>query len=66
MTIIQDNARSHKSVATMEYLSKRRVSLLAQPAYSLDFNLCDRYLFNYLENQREKAHLTTVQNLIIS
>jgi hypothetical protein len=47
-----DNARPHTSVATKEFLQNRGVTQVWQSPYSPDFNLCDRFLFNYL-----KTHL---------
>lgn len=50
--LIQDNARPHTARATREFYEKKSLSTLAQPAYSPDFNLLDRFIFSYLEQQR--------------
>ena len=50
--IFQDNARHHTSERTMAFLESKSATLLNQPPYSPDFNICDRYRFNYLKDQR--------------
>ena len=63
MTLIFDNVRPHISTATHDFLERKRVHVLNQPAYSPDFNLCDRYLFLELEKQRKRINFETREEL---
>ena len=51
--IIMDNARPHISRETSNFLADKNVRLLKQPTYSPECNLCDRFVFPFLESKRE-------------
>jgi transposase len=40
-----DNAPSHTSVLTQQFLAKQNMSVIPQPLYSPDFAACDFFLF---------------------
>jgi transposase len=44
-----DNARPHTAAVTKEFFNSRGVTQVWQSPYSPDFNLCDRFLFNWLK-----------------
>jgi hypothetical protein len=50
-----DNARCHTSRSTTEFLTRRKVRIVKQAAYSPDLNMCDRWVFRNL-----KKHLRTM------
>ena len=52
MVILHDNARPHVKASVVNFLNGEAVILLKQPAYSPDFNFCDRWVFSKLENAR--------------
>ncbi|QQP55740.1 Transposase [Caligus rogercresseyi] len=47
--LMRDNARPHTATDTREFLTRRDVELVKQSPYSLDLNLCDRFLFRKLK-----------------
>ena len=50
--IIHDNARPHVSRETTSFLTQKKITVWRQPAYSPDFNACDRWLFSFFEMKR--------------
>lgn len=55
-TIFHDNARPHTSNATRTFITGKNCTLLKQPPYSPDINICDRMVFPKLE--MERRHIT--------
>ena len=48
-----DNARVHTSQRVRSFLEEKGVMLLRQPAWSPDYNFCDRWWFSKLEAARK-------------
>lgn len=44
-----DNARPHSARVVKDFMESRGISMVFQSPYSPDFNLCDRFLFNWLK-----------------
>jgi hypothetical protein len=63
MILIQDNARPHVSRMTTDFLASKKVLTFKQPPYSPDYNLCDRWLFGKLEQQRKTQNFQGVTEL---
>ena len=49
MLLPMDNTRPHATVITQQYLAGMGLWLVYQSPYSLDLNLCDRFLFTRLK-----------------
>lgn len=69
-----DNARPHTAQDVRKFLEQRRVATIKQNPYSLDLNLCDRFLFLWMKNELrsrsfnssdevEEAALQTLRNM---
>ena len=52
--IIHDNARPYVSRETTSFLTEKKITVWRQPAYSPDFNACDRWLFSFFEMKRSR------------
>ena len=63
--LIFDNARPHLAQETVTLLHRKNVTILHQPPYSPDFNLCDRYIFSELEKGRISQNFTNKEELEI-
>lgn len=63
MFLLHDNARPHVKQSVTAYLTKKGVTLLKQPPYSPDFNLCDRWIFTMLENERRMRNFENSENV---
>ena len=46
-----DNARPHASRLTQGFLADSGVQIIKQSPYSLDLNLCDRFLFRKIKSE---------------
>ena len=57
--LIHDNARPHVSPQTQNFFVVKNVTLWKQP----DFNLLDRWIFSYLESQRNNIHFDNKNDL---
>ena len=55
MSLIHDNAHLHSSISTTAFLESKSANLIRQPSYSPDCNLCDRFIFLYLESIRKRT-----------
>lgn len=55
MSLIHDNAHLHSSISTTAFLESKSANLIRQPPYSPDCNLCDRFIFLYLESIRKRT-----------
>ena len=51
--VVQDNATSHVSRATLQLFQEKNITFIKQPPYSPDCNLNDRYIFPRLEAVRK-------------
>lgn len=60
---IMDNARPHISRKTQEFLKSHGATVLPQPPYSPDYNLCDRWTFLELEKRRRHRSFATKDEL---
>ena len=49
-----DNARPHTSMVVQDYLEDRNMKTIWQSPYSPDFNLCDRFLFQWMKSELRK------------
>lgn len=54
-----DNARPHVAQPVQQYMESRGVQLLFQSPYSPDFNLCDRFFFNWLKSDFSKREFSS-------
>lgn len=58
-----DNARPHVANDVAEFLKSHDVTIVQQPAYSPDFNMCDRWLFARLEYHRRRRNFADSNDL---
>jgi transposase len=58
-----DNASPHKATATQEFLQQRGMELVPQPAYSPDFNQCDRWLFADLKKHLRRMQFSSAEEI---
>jgi hypothetical protein len=63
MVIQHDNARPHTKASVSAFLDCCGVRLLPQSPYSPDYNLCDRWLFSRLENNRRFCNFVSEDHL---
>jgi len=63
LTIIFDKAKPHVSRETTNFLEKKAATLLRQPPYSPNFNLCDRFVFWKLESGRPRDNFESQEDL---
>lgn len=61
--LMQDNARPHVSRQTLQFLERKQCTLVKQPVYSPDTNICDRMLFPKLEMKRSQITFETEEEL---
>lgn len=54
-----DNARPHSSALVREYMETTNMQLVFQSPYSPDFNLCDRFLFNWMKTDFQNRDFAT-------
>ena len=54
-----DNARSHTSKATCEYMTEHGMDRMPHPPYSPDLAPCDFFLFGYIKNRLIGSEFTT-------
>ena len=59
-----DNAPAHRARSTGEWLQSNNIATIKQPAYSPDFNLCDRYIFRNFETFRSGRDFEAPQDLL--
>ena len=52
LVLQHDNARPHVSHYVSTFLANKSATLMKQPAYSPDYNLCDRLIFPQMEMSR--------------
>ena len=50
---------------TMEYLEDQRIKLMGHPAYSLDLNPCDFWLFAKIKEQLHRKNSKTLMNFML-
>ena len=58
-----DNASSHKTTQTMEYLEGQRIKLMDHPAYSPDLSSCDLWLFPKIKEQLRGKNFQDINEL---
>lgn len=63
ISLQQDNARPHTSATTTNFLTSRSVTRIAQPPYSPDYNMLDRWVFAYLKKSFRKVTFTCPQQI---
>ena len=63
MVFQHDNARPHTAATTRAFLDNNNVVTLKQPAYSPDFNLCDRWVFGRLELNRKHISFQSAEEI---
>ena len=63
MIFVQDNARPHVSKVTSMFLANKNATLLRQSPYSPDYNILDRFIHPYLEDQRHKTNFQSADEL---
>lgn len=63
MVLMHDNARPHMQSDVTEYLQKKQVTLLPQPPWSPDFNMLDRWVFTFLERNRNGYNFADANDL---
>jgi len=59
----QDNAPSHTSLVTREFLAKNKITTMDHPPYSSDLAPCDFNLFPKVENIMRGEHFVDVDNV---
>ena len=62
--LMHDNARPHVAMAVRDFLLEEGTSLLHQPPYSPDVNICDRFLFRNLEHARSGVEFHSDDDLL--
>lgn len=58
-----DNASPHKAAVTEHFLQQRGMALIHQPAYSPDFNQCDRWLFSELKKHLRRKKFSSADEI---
>lgn len=61
-----DNARPHTSAATRTFIERRGVTMVPQPPYSPDYNLCDRWLFAALKTKLKKMTFRSAEEVKVA
>jgi len=62
--LMHDNAPVHVSKATTNFLQSKYCTILEQPAYSPDTNICDRMIFPLLEMHRKDVIFDDPDSLV--
>ena len=63
MILQHDNARPHSSQQVRSFLQEKGVTLLHQPPYSPDYNICDRWWFSKMEAARRRVNFDDENHL---
>jgi hypothetical protein len=58
-----DNAPSHISVLTQQFLAKYKMAVIPHPAFSLDLASCDLFLFPKMELKLKGRRLDTIEEI---
>lgn len=64
LLILHDNARRHKSLATIEAITKMGWAVLPCPPYSPDLTLYDFHLFSLLEDEFRGGKFKNYEGMI--
>jgi hypothetical protein len=59
----RDNAPSHTSVLTQQFLAKNKIPVIPKPPYSSDLAPCDFFLFSKMKLKLKGSRFDTIEEI---
>jgi transposase len=63
LNFVRDNAPSHTSVLTQQFLAKNKMVVIPHPPYSPDLAPCDFFLFPKMKLKLKGHHFDTTEEI---